>query len=95
MVMPIFGLIIIIIVIPYCLIWMIRKCRHCCKYIKDNYTKHNNVPLEDLYEELITNSGNGAEDNVMFADRLMNPERYNSVRARGINTAEESAIWNI
>ncbi len=27
-------------------------------------------------------------DNVMFADRLMNPERYNSVRARGINTAE-------
>ena len=88
-VMPIFGLIIIVFVIPYCLIWMIRKCRHCCKHIKDNYTKHNNVPLEDLYEELITNSGNGAEDNVMFADRLMNPERYNSVRARGINTAEE------
>ena len=87
----IFGLIIFVIVIPYCLIWMIRKCRHCCKYIKDNYsTKHNNVPLEDLHEELITNSGDGAEDNVMFADRLMNPERYNSVRARGINTAEES-----
>ena len=90
LIMPIFGFIIIVLVIPYCLIWMVRKCRHCCKYIKDNYTKHNNVPLEDLYEELITNSGNGAEDNVMFADRLMNPERYNRVRARGINTAEES-----
>ena len=82
LIMPIFGFIIIVLVIPYCLIWMIRKCHHCCKYIKDNYTKHNNVPLEDLYEELITNSGDGAEDNVMFADRLMNPERYNSVRAR-------------
>ena len=90
LIMPIFGFIIIFIVIPYCLIWMIRKCYHCCKYIKDNPTKHNNVPLEDLYEELITNSGDGAEDNVMFADRLMNPERYNSVRGCGINTAEES-----
>ena len=77
----------LVIVIPYCVIWMIRKCRHCCKYIKDNSTKHNNVPIED-HEELITTSGDGAVDNVMFADRLMNPERYNSVRARGINTAE-------
>ena len=88
--MPIiFGFIIIFIVIPYCLIWMIRKCRHCCEYIKDNSTKHNNVSIED-HEELITNLGDGAVNNVMFADRLMNPERYNSVRARGINTAEES-----
>ena len=86
--MLIFGFIIIVFVIPYCLIWMIRKCRHCCKYIEDNSTKHISVPLEDLHEELITNSGDGAQDNVMFADRLMNPERYNSVRARGINTAE-------
>ena len=85
-IMPIFGFIVICIVIPYCLIWMIRKCRHCCKYIKDNSTKHNNVD----HDELITNSGDGAVDNVMFADRLMNPERYNSVRARGINTEEES-----
>ena len=83
-IMPIFAFIVIIIVIPYCLIWMIRKCHHCQK---DNSTKHNNVPVED-HEELITNSGDGAVDNVMFADRLMNPERYNSVRARGSNTAE-------
>ena len=89
-ILPIFGFIIIVLVIPYCLIWMIRKCCHCCKYIKDNYTKHNNVPLEDLHEKLITNSEDCAVDNVMFADRLMNPERYNSVKARGINTAEES-----
>ena len=88
-ILPIFGFIIIVFVIPYCLIWMIRKCRHCCKYIKDNSTKHNNVPVED-HEELITNSEDGAVDNVIFSDRLMNPERYNSVRARGINTAEES-----
>ena len=81
-IMPIFGLIIIVIVIPYCLIWMIRKCRHCCKYIKDNSTKHNNVPIED-HEELITNAGDGV---IMFADRLMNPKRYNCARARGINT---------
>ena len=78
--MPIFGF----IVIPYCLIWMIEKCCHCCKYIKDNSTKHNNVPIED-HEELITNAGDGV---VMFADRLMNPKRYNCARARGINTAE-------
>ena len=88
----IFGFIIIVFVIPYCLFWMIRKCCHCCKYIKDNYTKHNNVPLEDLHEKLITNSGDGAEDNVMFADRLMNPEQYKStsLSARGINISEES-----
>ncbi len=86
--MPIFGFIVIVFVIPYCLIWMIRKCRHCCKYIKDNSTKHNNLPLED-HEELTTNAGDVAVDhNVMFADRLMNPERYNSGRAHGINTAE-------
>ena len=86
--MPIFGFMLIFIVIPYCLIWMIKKCCHCCKYIKDNSTRHHNVPIEDR-EELIINAGDGTVD-VMFADRLMNPERYNSVRARGINTAEES-----
>ncbi len=78
-------------VIPYCLIWMIRKCRHCCKYIKDNSTKHHNVPMED-HEELITNSGDGTVDNVVFADRLMTPERYNNVRARGINTADYGTV---
>ena len=62
--MPIFVFIVVVIVIPYCLIWMIRKC---CKYIKDNSTKHNNVPIED-HEELTTNAGDGAVDNVMFAD---------------------------
>ena len=90
-IMPIFGFILIIIVIPYCLIWMIRKCRHCCKYIKDNYfTKHNNVPalMEYQDEELINSIEEDSINNVMFADRLMNPERYNSVRARRINTAE-------
>ena len=86
---PILGfIIVVIIVIIYCLIWMIRKCCHCCKYIKDNSTKHNNVPIED-HEELINTIEEESIDNVMFADRLMNPERYNSVRARGINTAEE------
>ena len=68
LVLIIFGFVVAIIVIPYCLIWMIKKCCHCCKYIKDNYTKHNTVPLEDLHEKLIANSGDGAEDNVMFAD---------------------------
>ena len=92
--MPIFGFIIIVIVIPYCLIWMIRKCRHCCKYIKDNYfTKHNNVPLVEYQdEELINTKEEDSIDNVMFADRLMNPERYNSVRARGINTEDYGTI---
>ena len=92
--MPIFGFIIIVIVIPYCLIWMIRKCRHCCKYIKNNYfTKHNNVPLMEYQdEELINTIEEDSIDNVMFADRLMNPERYNSVRARGINTEDYGTI---
>ena len=93
-IMPFFGFIVATIVIPYCLIWMIRKCCHCCKYIKDNFTKHNNVLIED-HEELITNAGDVAVDNVLFADRLINPERYNSVRARGINTAEESDYGTI
>ena len=88
-IMALFGFIVIFIVIPYCLIWMIRKCCHCCKYIKYNSTKRNNVPMED-HEELITNSG----DSDVIADRLMNPKRYNSVRARGINTAEEYGTFD-
>ena len=47
--------------------------------------------MED-HEELITNSGDGTVDNVVFADRLMTPERYNNVRARGINTADYGTV---
>ena len=72
------GFILLFIVIPYCCYWMIKKCRHCCQYIRDNHiTRHNATVVEDN-EELLINSltDRGAVDNIMFADRLMNPEQY-------------------
>ena len=74
-IIPIFGFIIIVIVIPYCLIWMIRKCRHCCKYVKGNSPNHNDVLMEDR-EELITNYVHSAdnEESFVFPDRVENPK---------------------
>ena len=73
-------LILIIIVIPYCIFWMIRKCRHCCKYVKGNSPNHKDVSMED-YEELITNNVHSAndEENFVFPDRLVNPKKYNVI----------------
>ena len=72
-------LILIIIVTPYCLIWMIRKCCHCCKYVKD-------ISMEDC-EELITSyryvhSAND-EECFVFPDRLENPKKYNVIVKQG------------
>ena len=79
-IMPIFGFIIIVIVIPYCIIWMIRKCRHCCKYIKGNSPNHDDIPMEDR-EELITNYVLSVDDeeSFVFPDRLENPKKYNVI----------------
>ena len=79
-IMPIFGFIIIVIVIPYCIIWMIRKCSHCCKYVKGNSPNHNDIPMED-YEELITNyvHSEDNEESFVFPDRLENPKKYNVI----------------
>ena len=81
---PILGFIIIAIVTPYCMIWMIRKFRHCCKYVKGNYPNHNYIPMEDR-EELITNYVHLADDeeNFVFPDRLENPKKYNVIVNRG------------
>ena len=77
-------LILITIVIPYCIFWMIRKCRHCCKYVKGNSPNHKDVPMED-YEELITNNVHSAndEENFVFPDRLVNPKKYNVIVKQG------------
>ena len=79
-------LILIIIVTPYCLIWIIRKCCHCCKYFKGNSPYYKDISMEDR-EELITNyryvhSAND-EECFVFPDRLENPKKYNVVIKQG------------
>ena len=74
-------LILITIVIPYCIFWMIRKCFHCCKYVKGNSPNHKDIAMED-YEELITNNVLSAESFV-FPDRLENPRKYNVIVKQG------------
>ena len=77
-------LILIIVVIPYCLIWMIKKCRHCCKYVKGNSPNHKDIAMEDR-EELITNYVLSADDeeSFVFPDRLVNPKKYNVIVKQG------------
>ena len=77
-------LILTMIVIPYCLIWMIRKFRHFCKYVKANSPNHNDIPMED-HEELITNYVHSAdnEESFVFPNRLENPKKYNVIIKQG------------
>ena len=61
------GFILLFIVTPYCCYWMIKKCRHCCQYIRDNHiTRHNAAVVEDN-EELIASVTDGSDvDNILI-----------------------------
>ena len=69
----IIGFIIFIVVIPYCLVWMCKKCTLGIRYM--NYFKPK--PSSALNVHQSTNRLNVNIDyDYSFTDRLMNPENY-------------------
>ena len=72
-VLPLCGSIIVLVVIPYCGVWMIRKCRAGCRYLSSfdmRSIQHANIDSND--SEWL----NQPDNESLFADRLMNPKQY-------------------
>ena len=70
----IIGFIICFVVIPYCLVWMCKKCRLGIRYMNSFKPKPSgtlNVCQSTKRLNVIKNF-----DGDLFADRLMNPENY-------------------
>ena len=69
----------LIVVIPYCIFWLVKKIRRCCDYHKSRRTIINNLDENALTDENFQSpymlSDN--DDDIEFADRLMNPDLYN------------------
>ena len=78
--LPFFGFIYfpLIIVIPYCVFWMVKKIKRCCDYHKSRRTAINNLDENTLTDENLKSPYMLSDDNddVEFADRLMNPDLY-------------------
>ena len=80
-ILGVYGLIIyfpIIVVIPYCIFWMVKKIKKCCDYHKSRRTTINTLGEDILTDEnLISPLSNDDDNDVEFADRIMNPDLYN------------------
>ena len=71
----IIGFIICFVVIPYCLVWMCKKCTLGIRYMNSFKPKHSGTPNVYQSTERL-NVKNMRYDGDLFADRLMNPESY-------------------
>ena len=68
----------LIIVIPYCVFWMVKKIKRCCDYHKFRRTTISRLDENILTDENLKSPLSNDDDNdVEFADRLMNPDLYN------------------
>ena len=72
--LPIIGFIVCIVVIPYCLVWMCKKCILGIRYM--NSFKPNPSSALNVYQSTTRLNVNMHDDVDLFADRLMNPEIY-------------------
>ena len=70
----IIGFIICFVVIPYCLIWMCKKCTLGIRYV--NSFKPKPSSTLNVYQSTTRLNVNMHNDVDLFADRLMNPESY-------------------
>ena len=70
----IIGFIICFVVIPYCLVWMFKKCRLGIRYMNSFKPKASGTP--NVYQSTKILNVNNNYDDDLFADRLMNPENY-------------------
>ena len=71
----IFGFIIFFLVIPYCLVWMCKKCTLGTRYMNSFKPKSLNSSNPNVYQSTKRLNVNAHYD-YSFADRLMNPENY-------------------
>ena len=67
------GFIIFLVVIPYCLIWMCKKCTLGIRYTNSFKKPSGTLNVYQSTERLNVNMYN---DDDLFADRLKNPESY-------------------
>ena len=78
----------VLIVILYCIYWIIKKIKECCIYCK---SIRRNPPIdlndeeEDVPQQLIIN-----DNDDLFADRIMNPDDYDEKHACSIPDVEVS-----
>ena len=70
----IIGFIICFVVIPYCLVWMCKKCTLGIRYMNSFNPKPSGTP--NVYQSTKRLNVNKDYDVDLFADRLMNPESY-------------------
>ena len=68
------GFIICIVVIPYCLVWMCKKCTCGIRYMKSFKPKPSGTL--NVYQSTKRLNVNMHYDDYSFADRLMNPRSY-------------------
>ena len=71
---PIIGFIICIVVLPYCLVWMCKKCMLGIRYMHSFKPKPSSTL--NVYHSTQRLNVNIHYDDDLFADRLMNPESY-------------------
>ena len=70
----IISFIIFFVVIPYCLVWMCKKCTLGIRYM--NSFKPNPSSTLNVYQSTKRLNTNMHYDDHSFADRLVNPESY-------------------
>ena len=75
----IIGFIVCFVVIPYCLVWMYKKCTLGIRYMNSFKPKPSGTP--NVYQSTKRLNVNNNYDGDLFADRLMNPESYDEHHA--------------
>ena len=70
----IIGFIVCLVVIPYCLVWMCKKCTLGIRYM--NSFKPKPSDTLNVYQSTKRLNVNNNYDGDLFADRLTNPESY-------------------
>ena len=84
LVCPLCGFIVILIVTPYCIFWMIRKCYHCYKL------NLSNRPLNG-YKNMIIDDSSSVVQNVMYQDTKQD-EQSNDSTSEGIRCVTEEKV---
>ena len=85
----IIGFIICFVVIPYCLVWMCKKCTYGIRYISS--FKPNPSSALNVYQSTRRLNVNMHYDADSFADRLINPESYDEHHTSTLT----NGAWNI
>ena len=71
LVLPMIGMVVVFVVIPYFFYWMIRKCQTKCRYSSYyNTSSFVHYHRETSYNQICD----------VVPDRLLNPERYSNLR---------------